>query len=93
MRVAAEVVEAKLLEDARFPEVGELAGAVSPADRDAALAGGVPAEDGAVVHEGDAGAVARRGEGGAEAGHSAADDADVHFVLQVGEAIVVAGHD
>ena len=41
---------------------------------------GVAAENGAVVHERDAGAVARGGNGGEHAGDSTADDAEVHLV-------------
>ncbi len=54
--VAAQVVEAKLLEDTGFAEIGDLARAVGPADGDAALAGSVPSEDWAVMHEHDPGA-------------------------------------
>jgi hypothetical protein len=92
VRVAAEVVEAKLFEDAGLAEVGDLAGAVGAADGDAALAGGVSAEDGAVVHEDDARAAACGGEGGADACHAAADDAEVCLVLHAREAVGLPGH-
>ena len=53
--------------------------AVGAADPHPDFGRSVAAEDGPVVHEGDAGAAPRRGDGGAHARQTAADDAEVNL--------------
>ena len=72
--VVVVVVEHQLLDDAGLPPVF----AVGAADVHADLAGGVAAEDRAVLDESDLGAVAGGGEGGGETGEASADDAEIN---------------
>ena len=72
-RVVAQVLELDLLEEARLATVRP----VRAADMHADLAAGVAAEHRAVLDEDRLGAVARRGERGAEACDAAAHDAEV----------------
>ena len=77
MGVARGVFEFEFLDEARLTGAGARAVAISTDDVHLHLAGGVTAEDGAVLHEDDARAVAGSGERGADAGEAAADDDEV----------------
>ena len=73
--VAVAVVEEKI-----FDEAGLVEALAAAADPHANLGRGVAAEDGAVVHQRDGGAVARGGDSREHAGEATADDAEVHLV-------------
>ncbi len=83
--VVVDVVELELLEESGLLAVF----AVGAADAHADFAGGVAAEDGAVLDEDDGGAVAGGGDGRAESGESAADDGEVG--LEVGDGSLSGG--
>jgi len=71
-RVAGGVLEAEFLDDAGLTGAGFGAVAIGTYDVHFDFAGGVAAENGAVLDEDDAGAVACGGDSGADAGKAAA---------------------